>query len=293
MSQGIICITDLAAFKDTFDLTIDPALIDLGKLKEALLLPDRYIIERVHKPLYLYRDSAEIIVSSPDIPEWQGETLPTVTPCHCYEHISEDGKTRTVSLSDILINGVSAIKEEDKKRKKVVVIKEVKDVSAIAHEKDETLRLAIALDARLKSLRNLDSSEADAVLSEVQGIVQWWVSDDGLLGGNLSSDKRSTDNTKDKDPREEQFKGFAKLLWKDLEQAIRQDFNGHIPEGKTWRNKCIPAWQKIIARRLYDFLKHAFYELDIWRSGSLDVAVQSIPDLNKWPDEAEYPRTNQ
>jgi hypothetical protein len=51
--------------------------------------------------------------------------------------------------------------------------------------------------------------------------------------------------------------------------------------------------QRAIARRFFDFAKHAFYELDIYRSGSLDRAVQCIPDLNKWPNEAEYPRTNQ
>jgi hypothetical protein len=131
MPQGIICISPITAFKDTFDLTIDPALIDLGKLKEALLLPDRYTVERVNKPIYgPYRDCAEIIVSSPDIPESQGESLPTVTPCYLSTTSSEAPKTYIISLQGILINGVSAIREEDKEHKRIRGFKEVKDLSA-------------------------------------------------------------------------------------------------------------------------------------------------------------------
>jgi hypothetical protein len=125
MPQGIICISPITAFKDTFDLTIDPTLIDLEKLKGALLLPNRYIIERVNKPAR-YRDSAEIIVSSPDIPESQGE-MPNVSPCYLSTTDSESPKTYTVSLQDILINGVSAIREEDKQKKRIIEVKEVKE----------------------------------------------------------------------------------------------------------------------------------------------------------------------
>jgi len=78
-------------------------------------------------------------------------------------------------------------------------------------------------------------------------------------------------------PRDTQFSGVAKLLMSEL-LTYFGDFED---------------MERIIARRFYDFAKHAFYELDIWRNGSLDTAVQCIPDLNKWPDEAEYPKTNQ
>jgi hypothetical protein len=226
MPQGIICVNPISAFKDYFDLTIDPALINLGKLKEALLLPDRYTVERVHKPIYgPYRDSAEIIVSCLDIPEIAaGEALPTVTPCYLNEN-SEDFKTRTISLSDILINGVSAIKEEDKACKVNMGIKE------LAEESD------------------------DCAGSEALEVLQ--------------------------DPRDTQFAGFAKLLWDELEAAIRRDFNGGIPEGKTWRGKCIPAWQKIITRRFYDFAGHV---MGIPQSASaLEELVSFVPDLTEWP----------
>lgn len=121
MAQGIIHIDGLDRFKDHFDLTVDPALIDLGKLKEALLLPERYTVEQVVRKRSNHFDYAEITVSSPDI--LQGYPLPNVTPCYLNEN-SEDGKTKTISLHDILINGVSAIREEDKERKVTIEIKD-------------------------------------------------------------------------------------------------------------------------------------------------------------------------
>jgi len=122
MPQGVIEISHPDAFKDHFDLTIDPALIDLDKLKERLLLPERYTVEQVRrsKPVYgIQRDCVEILVSSPDIPEAQGE-MPNVTPCYFSVTSSDDPKTYTVSLQDILINSVSAIREEDKERKVII-----------------------------------------------------------------------------------------------------------------------------------------------------------------------------
>lgn len=88
-------------------------------------------------------------------------------------------------------------------------------------------------------------------------------------------------------PRDKQFKNSAKQLWDELETAMRQDFNGHIPEGKTWRKKCIPAWQKIIARHDYELAKHTIEHLD---PKDLDVlgleeTVQRIPDLTAWTEE--------
>jgi hypothetical protein len=129
-SQGIIRIEPVLV-KDYIDLTADPALIDLGKLKEVLLLPERYIVEQVRRymPYNLDKPIIEIIVSSPDIPEVaEGESLPIVLPWYTYE-TSEDRKTKDVSLADIMINGVSTIKEGDKQRKVIVEIKEVIDNS--------------------------------------------------------------------------------------------------------------------------------------------------------------------
>lgn len=130
--QGIIRIEPVVV-KEYIDLTADPALIDLNKLKESLLLPERYVVEQVRRymPYNLDNPLIEIIVSSPDIPEVpQGEALPIVWFWYGYE-TSEDRKTKTVFLSDIRINGVSAIKEGDKQRKMTVEIKEVIDNSGV------------------------------------------------------------------------------------------------------------------------------------------------------------------
>lgn len=213
MAQGIIQVSP-SAVEDFIDLTIDPALINLSKLKEVLLLPDRYTVEQVrHREFCILNGYVEVIVSSPDIPEIEESAkLPYVSPCYCYEHISEDGKTRTFFLSDILIDGVSVIRGEDKERKATMEIKEVKDAHVNA--------------------------------------------------------------------RDTQFQGFAKLLMRDLD-AVNTTTYASLDKAKE-------AYELVIARRLYDFAKHAFYELDIYRSGSLDRAVQCIPDLNKWPKEEEY-----
>lgn len=127
MAQGIIRIDALDEFKDYFDLTVDPALIDLGKLKDVLLLPERYTVEQVIRKRSNHFDYAEITVSSPDI--LQGYPLPNVTPCYLNEN-SKDGKTKTISLHDILIDGISVIREEDKERKVTIEIKGVRDLSS-------------------------------------------------------------------------------------------------------------------------------------------------------------------
>lgn len=135
MAQGIIQVSP-SAVEEFIDLTIDPALIDLGKLKDVLLLPDRYTVEQVrHREFCILNGYVEVIVSSPDIPEVEEDAmLPHVSPCYCYEHISEDGKTRTFFLSDILINGVSVIREEDKERKVTIEIRDVRDPHADARD---------------------------------------------------------------------------------------------------------------------------------------------------------------
>jgi hypothetical protein len=129
MAQGIINVS-LSALEGIIDLTIDPALIDLGKLKEILLLPDRYTIDRVAKSAWR-KDCVYITVSSPDIPSMKNhsEMLPIVTPFYCSEN-GEDHKTRIFSLLDIKVNDVSIIREEDKGRKMTVDIKEVDDSAA-------------------------------------------------------------------------------------------------------------------------------------------------------------------
>lgn len=131
MAQGIIQVSS-NAFKDYFDLTIDPALIDLGKLKEAFLLPERYQVDQVRRAAYWHIYDIEVVVSSPDIPEVpDGKALPTITP-YFFAESNDDFRTRTTSLSDILIDGVSAIREEDKGRKVTIEIKEVIDAHADA-----------------------------------------------------------------------------------------------------------------------------------------------------------------
>src|SRR5580765_5672815 len=131
MAKGIICITPIA-IKEDIDLTVDPSLVDLDKLKEVLLLPERYVVEEVkHGHLQLrnvYHDYVEITVSSPDIPEVsEDEALPDVMPCYLCEN-SEDRKTSTISLEDIKVNNISVIKEDDKKLKRAIKIKEYKEI---------------------------------------------------------------------------------------------------------------------------------------------------------------------
>lgn len=78
--------------------------------------------------------------------------------------------------------------------------------------------------------------------------------------------------------RDKQFQGFAKALWDELEQAMRQD-PGFIPEGSTRRAMYIPLWQQIIARRAYDLVEHAVSET----IGTSDVT--HVPDMTEWPTE--------
>lgn len=80
--------------------------------------------------------------------------------------------------------------------------------------------------------------------------------------------------------RDTQFAGFAKTLWDELEQAIRQDFRGCIPEGKTRRAIYIPLWQKLIARRAYDLACHIVENVSAYN-------VSSIPDMTELPKEQE------
>ena len=98
-----------------------------------------------------------------------------------------------------------------------------------------------------------------------------------------------------KNVRDTQFQGFAKALWDELEQAIRQD-PGFIPEGKTGREKYIPVWQKIIARRAYDFACHLIKNgdpIDLDTSGEYGPVadeeaqrrVNNLPDLTELPKE--------
>lgn len=134
MAQGIIQVSP-SAVQDFIDLTVDLALIDLGKLKDVLLLPERYTVEQVrHNEFSILNGYVEVVVSCSDIPEvTQGETLPSVTPWFSCE-FNEDYKTRTIFLSDIKIDGVSAIQEDDKDRKVTMEIKEVRDAHADARD---------------------------------------------------------------------------------------------------------------------------------------------------------------
>lgn len=94
--------------------------------------------------------------------------------------------------------------------------------------------------------------------------------------------------------RDTQFQGFAKALWDELEQAIRQD-PGFIPEGKSGRDQYIPVWQEIIARRAYDLVEHTVgYSLEYLHEcgrempgGMKKRIVPSIPDMTELPKEQE------
>lgn len=210
MAQGIIQVSP-SAIKDFIDLTIDPALIDLGKLKEVLLLPDRYTVEQVrHREFCILNGYVEVIVSSPDIPEVEdGKALPSVTPWYSCDY-TEDYKAKAWFLLDLKINDASAIREEDKQHKFMVEVKDVINVR-----------------------------------------------------------------------RDMQFQGFAKLLMRDLDAVSTTTYAS--------LDKAREAYALVVARRAYDFVKHALRESDVWHAKGLDAAVQSIPDLIEWPGEAEYP----
>lgn len=163
MAQGIICITPITAFKDYFGLTIELALIDLGKLKEALLLPERYTVEKVERAFYNgYKDCAAITVSSPDIPEVvQGEPLPNVLPCHFSVIGSDSPNAYNISLQDILIDGVSAIREEDKERKVTIEIKEARGTHADARSKQFQGFAKLLFESLYDQFNNLHHQEDD------------------------------------------------------------------------------------------------------------------------------------
>jgi hypothetical protein len=105
----------------------------------------------------------------------------------------------------------------------------------------------------------------------------------------LEDRKNMSDNARDT-----QFQNFAELLWDELEQAMRQDFRGYIPEGETKRAKHIPVWQGIIARRAYDLVSHSLgYSLEYLDECGKEISggmgkriMPSIPDMTELPKES-------
>lgn len=89
--------------------------------------------------------------------------------------------------------------------------------------------------------------------------------------------------------RDNQFIGFAKAVWGELETAICHD-PGFIPEGTKMRRAFLPMVENIIARRAYDLACHIIEGYDVANCITTapflrDAAVHNIPDLPDLPKE--------
>lgn len=91
---------------------------------------------------------------------------------------------------------------------------------------------------------------------------------------NTVAKKFPSSNT---EPRDTQFLGFAKGLWKDLETHI--DF---IPEGRTGRKTFLPMVERIIAQRAYDLVKHI---MDTAYVHDICTTMDEIPDMPVLPEQ--------
>lgn len=81
-------------------------------------------------------------------------------------------------------------------------------------------------------------------------------------------------------PRDTQFAGFAALLANDIQNAS-DVFIDTIDD--LWLEK----WERVIARRAYDFAKHVLGEVSYDGAPYLDSHVQNISDLTQWPEVSQ------
>lgn len=81
--------------------------------------------------------------------------------------------------------------------------------------------------------------------------------------------------------RDTQFAGFAKLLWKEIDQVIEASANGEEMEQKV----CA-----LLSQRSYDFARHVAREVEIEMlshySPSREEIMDAIDDLAEWPQSA-------
>lgn len=80
--------------------------------------------------------------------------------------------------------------------------------------------------------------------------------------------------------REDQFAGFAQLLFDDL-LAISGVYIDTLRD--DWREE----WKQMLAQRAYDLVSHTFYNtgpmmLDCY---SHEEQIAAIPDMTAWPEE--------
>jgi hypothetical protein len=86
----------------------------------------------------------------------------------------------------------------------------------------------------------------------------------------------NTDN-----PRDTQFKGFAKLLMRDLD-AVSTTTYASLDKAKE-------AYELAIARRAHDLVENTIYSMSpiaFQCCENFDQLVREIPDMTEWPDEA-------
>lgn len=89
----------------------------------------------------------------------------------------------------------------------------------------------------------------------------------------------------DKEQRDTQFAGFAKLLTDELIKYLTS-------RGGLTLDEIEQEWHKIIARRAYDLVCDAVSQLDsdvMWRIGkgydASEIVENDIADMTKWNDE--------
>jgi hypothetical protein len=90
----------------------------------------------------------------------------------------------------------------------------------------------------------------------------------------------------DKNSRDTQFQGFAKLLWDELVSA---NGGGYIDVNTDFDDGIDPTnYRGIITRRAYDLAFHAALRIDEKDCDVLgfEKAVRNIPDITEWPQES-------
>lgn len=86
-------------------------------------------------------------------------------------------------------------------------------------------------------------------------------------------------------PRDTQFKGFAKAL---MHEMVALNGYGCIDISGHWTDEDIQEYVDAIARRAYDLVVHTIYSVPplAYECREDDEIVASIPDFTAWAEEA-------
>ena len=91
--------------------------------------------------------------------------------------------------------------------------------------------------------------------------------------------------------RETHFQGYAKLLWDEIRDCLREhhvylDTIGHWDEAQQAMHVLIAECAYDLAWHVMDALKPSIY-LSTFAPDTQDEIFKSIPDLTAWPTEPE------